>query len=131
MSTGRDDDGFSAIRATVPIEIRVGQGSDSTIVEDEFPIGGVGPTLRHLAGHKVDGRINNRIPEALMDLAATATFSRLDLSWSVPAWAATTPIDIYMLEFSDNGVPWTHLSKHPVPIKQHRRSHRFRAGKPR
>ena len=117
MSTGRDDDGFSAIRATVPIETRVGQGSDSTIVEEEFTIGGVGPTLHNLAGHKVDGRINNRIPEALMDLTATATFSRLDLSWSVPPWAGTAPIDIYMLEPSNNGVPWTHLSNHPAPIK--------------
>ena len=127
MSTDRDDDGISVWRSTVPVDL--GEGED--LVEGEFTIGGVGSTLHNLAGHKVDGRIDNHNPDAPTDLTATATRSHFNLSWSAPAWAGTEPINTYLVEVSNDGVFWRHLFAQSGSIIQYNPSHSISAGKTR
>ena len=99
-----DADGISV--ASSPFDVTTYQN----VKTHRFEVGGASSSLNDLAAHKVDGRINNRAPDAPTDLGATATRSHFDLAWMAPTWTGTSDITGYRIEYSaDNGVTWATL----------------------
>ena len=91
VSTDLDTDGLSVHPSSLYVQ------TYDNVKLHHYRIGGQ-ESIPDLPGHKVDGRIDNRIPDPPTDLTATATRSHFNVSWSAPAWRGASPIDYYQLQ---------------------------------
>ena len=90
-ATDLDENGVTLLAPTLVLDDPVTGRVDTITI-------GSGILLNQV-GHKVDGRIDNRIPDAPTGLTVSGTPDHFDLSWEAPAYSGTSAITGYRIDY--------------------------------